>query len=441
VIVLLAALFAACIAGVVFGSAALRSLPIAALSIAAAVLLVRWVERLPGVWPNTVRFVLFTIASLGVLWALTKPGRLIALLDRAPRLAALLIPGALVVTYPTNTQPMAYLAIMSCACVLITRDASLDPLVTGKRTIFRLGTVFVPAIFLWWPGTRPSEMYPNWLIGNATAPVAAALALAAGSVLLIAHSAPSERSKGVVALLAGLGSIALVPHASPVVGRSLLLVLAAATVWAAWTGRRRFALGLGMATYVWLCRFWEVPVLVVTVAIAEALATSLGRLASAGRPRPSVVLLLATFIFGLLFVQRVGIQGGIDLAGLDQTTAVFGDPATPYWVAGTALIGKYALATLLVLGAALSRLEEEARNWLLCALVVVYAVRTFILLVMLVVCGGSFWTAQRVIGDLPFALLGTVTIAVTWCVFHFRSARRRQAEGDPGLAGADPTVV
>jgi hypothetical protein len=441
VIVLLAALFAACIAGVVFGAAALQSLPIAALSIAVAVLLVRGVERLPGVWPNAVRIVLFTIASLGVLWSLTRPKQLVALLDRAPRLTALLVPGALVVTYPTNTQPMAYLAIMACACVLIARNASLDPLVTGKRAMFRVGAVFVPAIFLWWPGTRPSEMYPGWLMGNATAPVAAAIAIAIAALALIVRSAPSERTAGVVALVAGLGSIALLPHASPLVGRSLLLVLAAAAIWAAWSGRRMLALGLGMATYVWLCRFWEIPVLVLTVALAETLARSLGKLASPGRPHPSVVLLLATFIFGLLFVQRVGIQGGIDLAGLDQTTAVFGDPATPYWVAGTALIGKYALATLLVLGAALSRLEGEARESLLSALVVVYAVRTLTLLVMLVVCGGSFWTAQRVIGDLPFALLGTVTIAITWCVLHFRSARRGQAEGEPGLANADPTVV
>jgi hypothetical protein len=354
---------------------------------------------------------------------------------------ALLVPGALVVTYPTNTQPMAYLAFLACACILIARDATLDPVTSNRRTVLRLGAVFLPAILLWWPATRPSEMYPNWLIGNSTAPIAAAVALAAGSFALIVRSSSRARTAGVVALLAGLGSIALVPHASPVVGRSLLLLLAAAALWAGWTGRRLLALGLGMATYIWLCRFWEVPVLVLTVAVAKALAGSLDKLGVPGRPRPSVVLLLATFVFGLLFVQRVGIQGGIDLAGLDQTTAVFGDPATPYWVAGTALIAKYALATLLVVGAALSKLESEARESVLSALVVLYAVRTLALLVMLVVCGGSFWTAQRVIGDLPFAALGTVTIAATWCVLHYRSARRRQAEGEPGLASADPTVV
>ena len=35
----------------------------------------------------------------------------------------------------------------------------------------------------------------------------------------------------------------------------------------------------------------------------------------------------------------------------------------------------------------------------------IFAVRVFVLLVMLAVAGGSFWTAMRVMSDLPFALL------------------------------------
>jgi hypothetical protein len=303
-----------------------------------------------------------------------------------------------------------------------TGASSVAP-VAAREVWGRLARVLIPGLLLWWAGTQSSEVYPTWLVRDVrTAQIAAAVAVVAWtSKGLLSHS-PTDRAAGGIGLVLGLGSIATYSLASPFVGRTLILAFGIAALWAALSKRRDLALNLGVVAFIWVCRFWEVPALVLTLAVADGVASTLASDVSISqRPRPSLVLLLATFLFGLLFVQRVGIQGGIDLAGIDQVTAVFGDAQTPYWVAASALVYKYALAAVLVLGAVLGSIGKPLRQAVLRALVVIYLARTVALLVMLVVCGSSFWTAQRVLGDQPFALLGAMCVALTWAVLHDRS--------------------
>jgi hypothetical protein len=206
-------------------------------------------------------------------------------------------------------------------------------------------------------------------------------------------------------------------------GRTAIVALGVAAGVAAMKGRRRAALLLGVASFVWVARAWETLALVFTISVVELVGVALARRRRAsadpdGGHESSLanVLLLTVFAFALLYVQRIAITGSLDFEALDWGAATFGDAATPAWVVGSALVFKFVLAELLVLGTLGSALAALTRARLFAALVVAHAARAVLLLAILLICSKSYWTTLRVVGDLPFALTAMFAAGVSWVV-------------------------
>ena len=67
-------------------------------------------------------------------------------------------------------------------------------------------------------------------------------------------------------------------------------------------------------------------------------------------------MLLGTLVFGVLYVQRIGLQGGIDFGNVDVRAGAFGDAMAPLSMIIGATIFKHALAVLLTLGVLIAQL-------------------------------------------------------------------------------------
>jgi hypothetical protein len=412
-------LLAALIALVVYGRAALTQLVPALMLGASALLLVLWVERLPGDLPNLVRALCFTLGNLGVLALLLWPTKVHAWLARHARLAPLILPGLLVVTYTSNTQPQSYVLIVTFAlvCFLIAPLSSSSPsLLRGARLTLqpRLALVAALCVLALAPaGVLKNELYPNLLYKRADLALALALALVAAWALV--HVSSRQKSLPVIAILACVaGSLLLRRVAPPLVGRFAIIAFGVAALWALWRGRSLLALGCGVATYAWVSRDLEFLAFIPALGLAELLAAD-KRLA----PEPGVrglpqLLVSISVVFALLYVQRVGLQGSLDIGAMDWGAGGFRDPHVPAWLVGTAIGYKYVIAELLVMAVIAGAMAGPARERFLAGLTVTYVARNAALLAMLFVCGSSFWTALRVLGDLPFGLTGAAAAALTW---------------------------
>jgi len=398
--------------------------------------LVFWIERLPGHSPNIVRGLLFVAANLGVLYLLLWPGRAGAWLERRPALAPSLVPGALVASYTSTTQPESYVAVAVLSLVFALRG----PLLPGREPLWRtaalraspaqLALLGLLVAVLFRPGTRQQDVYPSFFFEQPALLLALDSAALAGWVVLSGRGL--ERSRRFVGMLAAaftiIGSLWLRRVASPELGRAALLLLPTLALVAVLRQRPVLGLYLGVAGYMWVSRDREILPLIATVGIAQIV----GRL-SAPRQREGGsgavglghTLGVCAFVFGLLFVQRIGIQGHLDLGSMDWGAGGFGDPHVPAWLVGSALTWKYVLAELLVLGALMAPTPPPLRERLLPALLVMYLARGALLLTMLFVCGNSFWTALRVTSDLPFGPTGAVAVGLCWCIS--RALERQRA--------------
>lgn len=418
-----------------YGNAVFARLPAASVLLAVALALTLWVERTPGKWPDIIRVVFYVICNLGVLFTLLWPGHAAASVSRLPLLAPALLPGILLASYTSNTQPHSYVALAIGALLLVligTPRPGRESLVKQMQSSLRWPewVALLIAILLLFPaGTRKSDLFPSWFFRRPDLVLYAALALVIVWVLAHARVFASARAK---ALLFGLvlivGGLLLRRVAPPWLGRGATLACGALAAVLAARGLPHHALFAGVASYAWVSRDFEFLALVPSLAVAELVAAGLRRRGAGALSAPSdrdallQWLVLVTFLFGLLYVQRVGLLGSLDISALDWGAGGFGDPSVPAAVVAIAIVYKYVLAQLLVAAAFTSRLYADAREPFARAMLMVFVARAVALLLMLFVCGGSFWTALRVLGDLPFALVGTAAAALVWiAVLNFRS--------------------
>jgi hypothetical protein len=126
------------------------------------------------------------------------------------------------------------------------------------------------------------------------------------------------------------------------------------------------------------------------------------------------VLLLATAGFGLVFVQRLGIQNELDFGGMDLQAGAFGDTKVSPAVIGVAIGYKYCLAALLVLVSLVTPLARQLRDRVVTALALAFVGRSALLVLLLFLCGSSYWTGLRVMADVPFPFLATVAMLAIW---------------------------
>jgi len=422
------------------GRRALAALPAAIAFGAGALLLVLYVERLPGSFPNVARAVLFTLGNLGLLALLLRPPKVCAWLSRRANLAALLLPGLVVMSYTPNTQVESYVLLAIGAIVLwLPRrlDASAAPLSRSGwlAELRRPSTLALLACLLALApaGFVQKQVHPDLFYQRPE--LALAAALVAVGVWCLAHARKGESLLPLLLIFGVIAaSIALRRVAPPLLGRSAIVGFAAAALFALQRrpGDVLLPLGLGMASYAWVSRDVEFLTLIPALGVAELLAAKSSQ-ANARSPELAELLLWIGVAFGLLYVLRIGVQGSLDLGAMDWGAGGFRDPNVPAWWVGTAITYKYLAGELLVLAAMLGRFSGADRERFLKGLVVTYLGRTAMLTGMLFVCGGSFWTALRVLGDMPFALIGAFAAAFVWCGVRLREPLRESA-ADPALA-------
>lgn len=412
----------------VLGWRAVRWVPAGAALLALSVLLVREVERLSGAWPTVIRLAVFVACLAPVAMLLVAPRLARQRFEQLPRGAALLLPGALVLSYTSNTQPLAYVTV-GVASALFVSTGWLEPrgrwLWTGDLRLSRTHALVVLAcyVLLYRIGTERGWVYPEWLRQNAL------LSGAAGTAALCAWALGEwqrdQRARGHVLSATALGSVSLgvVPWVSPGVGRTLLVATGIAALFALGTGRRALPLALGFAAYAWVARPFELPALVALIVIAQASGRAL---AHSGTRNHTALLVLAAFIFSELFLSRVALGGSLDFGNMHFAVAGFRDRDVPLWVVTAALAWKYVLVGLMLSWAVLGELDRQARASVAQALVALELCRSAAVLSMLVVCSESFWTTMRTLVDFPFSLLYALLATCVWW-FAERDARRASA--------------
>ncbi|MFO0571569.1 MAG: alkaline phosphatase family protein [Polyangiaceae bacterium] len=333
------------------------------------------VERLPGTLPNTTRLLLFSAGNLPALLALLWPGRFGAFLEGHRAIAAALLPGFLLATYTTNAQPEAYVAV-AVAALLFVLVGGLEPsrptLLSAKRVLSwpHLGLMLGLIAVLYLSGTRTSELYPAWFRRDPRVVLGVAGALIWLAVGVLTGRSSQRRRYEVAAVAAVVIVAALFARRfiPPWPGRIAIVVALSAAGIAALRGQRLLALLAGLFAYTWISRDAEIIAIVATLLVADGVGAALARhRARDGRgadPLPlSQTLLVTAFLFGLVFVQRVGIQGALDFGAMDWGVAGFGDPHVPAWIVGSALGLKYALGLWLLLGAFLSSSGRRVERW------------------------------------------------------------------------------
>ena len=397
---------------------------LAALALGAFSVLCTWgIERLPGQTPLYVRVAMFGLGNALALACLVAPARIASWLRRAPDFAPLVLPGLLVATYTTNAQPESYVAIVVGAVLFV----AIGGLSAWKlqRVVhpLELALVGIALAALFLPGTRWSEIAPSFMLRQGTASVVAGSVLLAAAALVFGARAEDRRRWPIVLVGAAciVGAFLLRRWVPPWPGRLAIVVGIAAAGFFALRGRPLPGLLAGLFAYAWISRDFEVFAMVATLVVARVAGAAVAR-HGAALDLPNV-LLAAAFLFGLAFVQRIGLTGQLDFGAMDWGAAGFGDPHVPAWIVGTALGLKYAIGVTLVLGAFVADFGVRDRTRVARAAFVAFLARGVLITAIFLVCGKSFWTGLRSLGDLPFGFLWAAAAALFWLGLAFSENR------------------
>jgi len=382
-----------------------------------AVLLTRHVERLPGIQPIAVRATLLTLGNLIVLMGVVRHTRAVEWLDERGAVAASLVPGLLLLTPSRSTQVESYVLVAVLGLLAVTERLGLRSSDGPPRRLRGRPIVALVALLVVLAPCALQENLglPGRLVQAPLVPAVVALAVLAAE--RAAREIELKRTDPRVTYgLAFLGALVAVlsllgrRHAPPTwcMMAWLGLPLVAAIAWA--SGKRALAELLAFAAYAWVSREFDVPVLAAVVLVASTFGNAIAR-RDEGAPPPSLVLLSVTFGFGLVYFVRIGIENGIDFTQLDWGAGAFRDPKASVLRIGLALLWKHGFAVAAVLHAMVLPWSQSLRRHVVRGLVAAELLRAGFLAVILSMCADSFWTALRVIGDIPHALIASVVTA------------------------------
>jgi hypothetical protein len=254
-----------------------------------------------------------------------------------------------------------------------------------------------------------NEGFSRLIVSDRVRPLVSAGLLCAWLLWQRARASDSLWSALSIAAL-GAGCFLLRPHVGPMLGRLVWALSALAFASFYWRGAidgraRPNALCAGVLAFAWLARDFELLPLLGAITLAEVLGPVLQSPVVNSRETPAASLLVQSlFAFALAYALRMGIQDGLEFGGLDFHAGAFSAPDVSATLVGSALVYKYALG-LLILLAALRPPETRPEPWRLpAALALCFVARGVALALMFFLGGNSYWTALRVLGDLPTAL-------------------------------------
>ena len=395
-----------------------------------------FVERLPCIWPNAVRALLFVAGNILLLLGTLRFKRWAGKLESHAALTLSVFPGWLLVSYTTNTQVESYCVVWVLAALPWwqavrphnerSRNGSL-PWTGAKSAI-----LVVSLAFLALAGTKPSDVCPAFFTKHAVLGSVVAGSILLAGLLWSVLSAPIRATKAsavtgspqlttdlyrrwAMTSLPGLVMVCFILQHTSIhwTGRAAWLVTVVGALACFRFRRTESAILWGIASYAWVARDYEwltfLPALIVADIVGRASSSTSG---SGTGTRTVWYAVQVTFVFALGTLLRIGLQGGLQLETLDLTVGTFGDPALPLWLSATLLCYKFLAAQLLLLCLYLRHFPVARQRGLMLGLAAAHGVRGVCLLLMLFVCGQSYWTAFRVVADLPFALVGVFGVMI-----------------------------
>jgi hypothetical protein len=384
------------------------------------------------------------VLDLTLVYAILRSQKAAEWLDKNILIGALLFPGILIVSYTRTTWPQSY--IMASAMVLFAATigvprmggASLFRPSQWQRGIVGVGIAAVLMALLYRVGFKAQNHLPEFIRNDDL--LRPALALACIPIFaFFRHRSDDRATLATTAVAAGLALASLWFRRSAPVEVCLLGwggLAAAAIVVITRRGPQATAELLLLGSWAWVSRDNEVWVVVVTYLLAARVARgirdSLDHDGSTG-VRPSVVLFCVTFLFTFCFIQRVGVQLGLDFMYFDWGAGAFRDPNVSMLRIGVAISYKHLLPRAAIVFVILAALPAAYRLWTIRALFVAEAVRASALATMLYVSRHSFWTSMRVMGDTPHALIAVLVAAIGYLIVCARSESTQSEPVPPPL--------
>jgi hypothetical protein len=361
------------------------------------------------------------VLNLPTLLLLLRPERFVALLTRARRFAPALVPGVLAVTYPRNLQPVALAVCCIVPLIVLGSPSQSRWGISGWSETRRGRALDIALALLWCLAIAPTGWHPSGLIGLGWASFAGPIftlgvvLLASFAVELVRRAPQAARQ---IALLTALVAVSLLARriAPPWLGRPLIVLLPLLSLVPLLRGRLELGALLLLAGYVWAARDVElIPVLAVA-----GLASLVPRRAAAllERSEPARLLTMLAFWFVLAFMMRLGVSGGMDPTNLDMAAGAFGDKEVSVGWLGFCVVYKTLVALTLLGLLLLSSFEPRTVSRLARGFAVISLGRVVVLLGMLQLANGSFWTSLRVIGELPYTMIFFVSAGSAWLLRH-----------------------
>lgn len=394
-----------------------------AMAVAASSVLLTWIVDHTTPPYNEVRAVVVLLAQLPFYLALLWPSLGERLYARAPFLAFALMPAVVAWSFPMNARLHAFISIAIGSTLWLLfphRVADASPPPKTSRAISAVQ--IVPAalavaclgIYALGPEDDPIASFadkPTWLFALGV------LALASW-LITFAKRRDTEFSwtdLGLALAIAALGIFGR-HHLPAALGLTLLVTLPVLAYPLARRGRMTLALGFALGAYGLVSRDGEILAVAAAGFVAEAIGTSAASALPRREPilrRPFALATLLVLLFGLVFLARVGVQRGLDFTTIDWGAGVFGDSSPSQLRIALAIVAKYVIAELVVIGAFVHKLSLPLTQGVILGSTLLWVGRAVTLaLILFSSDGGAYWTALRAMSDLPTAVLIALTLAI-----------------------------
>ncbi|MFO0659202.1 MAG: alkaline phosphatase family protein [Polyangiaceae bacterium] len=384
------------------------------------VVLTREVEKVTPPFHNVIRAVLFVGGNAALLLGAVRPSLGARAFTAWPLLCATLFPGAIAWSYPPNAQPEALVSLLlgGGLWAWLARRGSVPEGWTKRFVMLVLGSLCLVVFGIVQDGPIRQELAAK-LVYRGGMLVLAALWLWLG--FRDRDPAP-RRSDLVIAIVVSIGALLL----RPVVGSlaAQLIMIGGPIFTLALLRQQRWTLALAclLASYAMVSRSIELLAVLGALIAAEGAGSLIRDAVSTERnPTPESPVahplwsacVSALVLFGIGFLLRMGLQAGLDFAGMDLGAGVWGDEQPSQLRIGLCITWKYIVTALLVLVCFLRELPTQLRRDVLVVSLLAWVGRAAVHSCVLLYCRASFWTSLRVLSDLaPVLLTGLIVMAM-----------------------------